>query len=170
MDFKNYDIDVTKLFITGVGTVVLAGLIGCCIGLTLGKKVKTQEGQMQQIETTQETDIEDNIKGNIQLGEEKTFAPGEHYICVRVSQHSNGYNNDSLPGDAISNIPEGYEVYTILSYTNKEGYGSTTGGYDVWFVNNKEVKVKATYNERHQVNGYYTFGEVVEKQKQLINK
>ena len=173
MDFKNYDIDVTKLFITGVGTVVLAGLIGCCIGLTLGKKVKTQEGQMQQIETTQEateeTQLVDNLnKKDIKLGEEKTFEPNEHYICVRMPQKTDGYDTYKIEGAAIGNIPEGYEIYTILTYDKKVGTGSTTGGYDIWFVNNKTVKVKATYSEQYKNNGYYTFGKVVEKEKQLI--
>jgi hypothetical protein len=152
----------------GIGSVVLAATIGTCVGLTVGKnKIQTKEGTMQQIETTQETELIDNIQGNIELGEEKIFEPGEHYICVRMPQNSDGYNNDYIEGAAISNIPEGYTVYQIDPYVNKYGHGSGTGGYDIWFVNTETVRVIATYSDDYEANGYYTFGTVVEDNKTL---
>lgn len=153
-----------------LGVVVGVGIV-TFIGLGVWKlNTKSKEGQMQPEtvqETTQETSILDNINGNIQYGEEKICEPGEHYICVRMPQNSNGYDTNNIPGAAISNIPEGYEVYTILSYTYKVGYGSATGGYDIWFVNTEKVKVTATYSDQYGKVGYYTFGTVVEQEKQL---
>lgn len=155
----------------GVGVITLG-----CLGVAGVRAIfKTKEGKMQPTETTIETTVEttqptyliDNINGDYQIGEEKIFAPGEHYICVRVSQHTDGYDNDNVAGAAINNIPDGYEVYSILPYNKKTGYGSATGGYDIWFVNNKTVKAKASYYKRYGNNGYYTFGEVVEEEKQL---
>ena len=161
----------------GVGIVSL----GCLGGLGVRAILKSKEGQMQPtettiettMETTEETNLVDQLMNNVQQGEVKTFKEGEHYICVRIPHHGKYYGvnnpdeNDELDVLAINNIPEGYEVYSITPYTSKVGNGSTTAGYDVWLVNNKEVKVKATYNNQTKQYGYYTFGEVVEKEKQL---
>ena len=161
-------------------------IFGACIGITLFgvtaigvKKCSAQVNELQQpTETTIESTVEEDNLANqlistVNQEEEKTFKKGEHYICVRISHHSksmgmnNLYDNDELATLAISNIPEGYEVYSITPYTSKVGSGSSTAGFDIWFVNTEEVKVKATYNKDTKQYGYNTFGEVVEKQKQL---
>ena len=151
-------------FALRVKAAALAGsmvLIGTVFGCTVGCSENTPEEEIQP------TSLINNINGNYQDGEEKVFAPGEHYICVRISQHTNGYDNDSITGAAINNIPDGYEVYTILPYNIKVRYESTTHGYDIWFVNKKTVKAKASYNDVYKNNGYYTFGKVVEEEKVL---
>ena len=161
-------------------------IFGACIGITLFgvtaigvKKCSAQVTELQQpIETTIESTVEEDNLANQLIStanqkEEKTFKKGEHYICVRISHHSNirvsekiaNKNKHSVTG--IDEIPEGYKVYSITPYTVKVGRGSATGGYDIWYVNTEEVKVKATYNKDTKQYGYYTFGEVVEKQKQL---
>ena len=168
--------------------VIRIGICGACIvtivGITIvavieNYKLKTKEGTMKPVETTiesttetiEETNLVDQLISNVQEGEEKTFEKGEHYICVRIPHHSKYMNNpdenDELEVFAINNIPEGYEIYSIAPYTSKVGYGSSTAGYDIWLVNNKGVKVKATYNNQTKQHGYYTFGEVVEEEKQL---
>ncbi len=181
MKDRDFDMEKTKLAggLLGIGSVVVAATIGTCIGLAIGKNsVKTKEGQMQPTETyieaTEETNIADQLISTAQQGEEKTFEKGEHYICVRIPHHSkylginNPNENDELDVFAINNIPEGYEIYSITSYTSKIGAGSSTAGYDVWLVNTEKVKVIATYNNQTKQYGYYTFGKVVEKEKQLI--
>ncbi|MBR5370163.1 MAG: hypothetical protein IK137_02545 [Bacilli bacterium] len=161
----------------GVGMISL----GCLGVLGVRAILKTKEGQMQPtettiettIETTEETNLVDQLMNNVQQGEVKTFKEGEHYICVRIPHHgyslgmNNPKENDELDVLVINNIPEGYEVYSITPYTSKVGNGSSTAGYDVWLVNTEKVKVNATYNNQTKQYGYYTFGEVVEEEKQL---
>lgn len=152
----------------GVGSIVFAATIGTCIGIAIhNDKIKTKEGTMQPIEAAQETELIDVINGDVQVGDTKTFEPGEHYICVRMPQNVDGYNVDIIEGAAINNIPEGYEVYQISPYIEKTGTGSGTGGYDIWFVNTETVKVTATESEGNEKPGYYTFGTVVEDNKEL---
>ena len=146
-------------------TIIVLGITG--VGL-LGEGIASEiiknynsNLKDKQIETTIETDLVDKT----QLGDEKTFDAGEHYIRVRVPEKNANNNKYSVTG--IDEIPEGYEVYSITPYTVKVNNGSATGGYDIWYVNNEEVKVTATYNNQTKQYGYYTFGEVVEKEKQL---
>lgn len=170
---------IIKFYAVGFGVGVIT--LGYLVGVGVRAILKTKEGKMQPtettiettVETTEETNIADQLISTAQQGEEKTFEAGEHYLCVRIAHHSDhlGMNswkeNDEVDTLAISNIPEGYEVYSITPYTTKVGNGSTTAGYDVWLVNTEKVKVTATYNNQTKQYGYYTFGEVVEEEKQL---
>ena len=177
---ENVDRGMKKLFKFGFGVGVVT-IIYIAGALTWRLVSKSKEGTMKPIETTiesttetiEETNLVDQLISNVQEEEEKTFEKGEHYICVRIPHHSkyfgmnNPDENDELEVFAINNIPEGYEIYSITPYTSKVGSGSSTAGYDIWLVNNKRVKVKATYNNQTKQHGYYTVGEVVAEEKQL---
>ena len=142
------------------------------LGIVLGGVVALGSCSKKDKETTPEDDIvtrtelSDIIVGNVEPDSIKVFDEGEHYISVRIS--ANIFKNaNSIEGYAINNIPEGYEIYEIIPYNTAYDYGSKTGGYDIWFKNTEPVEVHATYNEGYEQYGYFTFGEVVEKEKVL---
>ena len=157
MQYKGKKVSVGELIFGS--TIIVLGITGVGLGVTgtASEIIKIYNSNLndKKIETTIETDLVD----------EKTFDVGEHYIRIRVSEKIANKNKHSVTG--IDEIPEGYKVYSITPYTSKVGSGSSTAGFDIWFVNTEEVKVKATYNKDTKQYGYNTFGEVVEKQKQL---
>ena len=63
-------------------------------------------------------------------------------------------------------IPEGYEILDIENFTEKYGYGSQTGGFDVWFINNQEVEVEPIYNATYETYDYSEPGRVTEVLKE----
>ncbi len=163
---KEKNITARDVLLTGVSAIAIGGIVGLTAAAIFASayNLKTKEGTIQPTETTiEETKLIDVINGDIEVGTPKTFEPGEHYISVRMPQTWNPFENGSITGLAVNNIPEGYDIYQINPYTEKVGYGSATGGYDIWFVNTETVEVTATYNEYYDTNGYYTFGTVVEE-------
>ena len=44
-------------------------------------------------------------------------------------------------------IPEGYEILDIEPCVRSGFRTAQTGGFDVWFINNKTVEVTPVYNE-----------------------
>ena len=138
-----------SLLITGLLTTGALTVTGC------SNSEKTEE-----VSYVSQDELVKELQGDVKAGETKTFEPGEHYILVRVPE-KNPYDNDDIPGYAINNMPEGYSVYSISPFSEKLGYGSATGGHDIWFVNDETVEVTATYNECYKAYGFYTFGEVV---------
>lgn len=114
----------------------------------------------EQTSYVEQDDLVKELQGDVAANSTKTFEPGEHYLLVRVPEQSS-IDNDEIPGYAINNIPDGYVVYSISPFNEKLGYGSATGGHDIWFVNDETVEVTATYNNYYKSYGYYTFGEVV---------
>ena len=138
------------------------------LGIVLGSMAALRSCSKKDKETIPEDDIvtrtelSDIIVGNVEPGSVKTFDEGEHVLSVRVKYGQS--NNYSLAGYAIDNIPEGYEVFEITPYTVDEG---KTDGYDIWFKNTEPVEVHSTYNGVLEQYGYYTFGEVIEKEKVL---
>ena len=60
-----------------------------------------------------------------------------HYLTSSVDAQD-------ITGGSIS-IPEGYSVYDIENFTRKYSYGSETGGYDVWFINDVPVEVEVFF-------------------------
>ena len=137
------------LLILGLLTTGTITLSGC------GNKDTTE-----QISYVEQDDLVKELQGDVAANSTKTFEPGEHYLLVRVPE-KNSIDNDEIPGYAINNIPDGYVVYSISPFNEKLGYGSATGGHDIWFVNDETVEVTATYNDYYKTYGYYTFGEVV---------
>ncbi len=154
-----------ELLSIGTGAIVAMSLTACSSD---NKEEKKQEDALKN-----EKKLVKEINGNVKKGDTKVFEPGEHYISVRVigSYQEEEYykvtdNHEyNCTGSAISNIPEGYKLYTILPITRKHGYGSTTAGYEAWFVNTEIVEVKATYNKYYDNYGYYDFGKVIENNK-----
>ena len=138
-----------KLLILGLLTTGAVTVTGC------GNK-DTDE----QTSYVEQDDLVKELQGDVTANSTKTFEPGEHYLLVRVPE-KNSFDNDEIPGYAINNIPDGYVVYSISPFNEKLGYGSATGGHDIWFVNDETVEVTATYNDYYKTYGYYTFGEVV---------
>lgn len=147
-----------------IAITTIMSIIGLCVGTTSCVKKFEEE---KPTNATIEKDIENEIAGNVEPGSVKTFDAGEHILSVRVQY---GYiNNNDLTGYAVNNIPEGYELFQITSYTafDNRYYSGPTDGYDIWFKNTEKVEVEASYNEVLKQYGYYTFGKVVEKEKVL---
>ena len=137
------------LLVLGLLTTGTITLSGC------GNKDTTE-----QTSYVEQDDLVKELQGDVAENSTKTFEAGEHYLLVRVPEYDS-YQNDEIPGYAINNIPDGYVVYSISPFSEKLGYGSATGGHDIWFVNDEPVEVTATYNDYYKTYGYYTFGEVV---------
>ena len=144
-----------NLLILGIATTGLS-LVGCS---------QPQEESKQTEEKVEKSyDLNKNYDTIMNADEDvKIFKPYEHYISVRVDQTYT--YAEEIKGNVINNIPEGYEVYTIYPFTENIGCGSQTGGYEIWFVNNESVKVSLKYSETNDNYGYYTFGEIVQKEK-----
>ena len=126
--------------IAGVMAVGILG-VGAIVGITYNNK-------------------DNNQKDLVKKDSKKIFDEGEHFISVRIPYELN-------PNDCTIGVHEGYEVFDITPYTVSTIFGSKTKEYDVWYKNTEEVRVSATYNKELNQYGYYTFGEVVEKEKTL---
>ena len=96
-------------------------------------------------------------------GDKKVFEPYQHLFYVRNST-SNVEYSEKVTGGSV-NIPEGYTVLDIENFTELSGYGSQTGGYDIWYTNTKTVEVSAVYNESIDGYDYSHFGTVIEDEK-----
>ena len=132
---------VKNLVIYGVVSTIM--LSGCSIS-----KDNSKLNNYSTYETNQNV-----LNGNYQEGEIKIFKPYSHYFSIRQSYNGDGvYFNDIA---VINNIPDGYEIYSILPETSHH--------YRIWFVNTKEVECIAT-NDGIKT-GFYTFGEVIENKK-----
>lgn len=150
-----------KLLKLKAALVALTMLTGGTITMTGCQNTKSNDAKAE--EKIYQNELVDEIMGGVESGSVKEFEIGQHYISVRIPDETYGPAAEDVPGLAINNIPEGYEVYQIVPFTEKSGSGSQTAGYDVWFVNIEPVKVTATYNTYYHTYGYFTFGEVVTK-------
>lgn len=133
---------VKNLVIYGVVSTIM--LSGCSIS-----KEDSKLGTYSTYETNQNV-----LNGNYQEGEIKVFEPYSHYFSVRQSYDNGVYFNDIT---VINNIPDGYQIYSILPETSHH--------YRIWFVNTKEVECTAT-NDGIKT-GFYTFGKVIENTKTM---
>ena len=153
--------------------IAVVSTLGIVLGgvVALGSCSKKDKETIPEDEIVTRNELQDVINGKVYSDSIKTFDVGEHIISVRVSYNhfnSNGYDNNAiLAGYAVNNMPEGYEVFQITPYARHVGEASETGGYDIWFRNTEPVEAHATYNDVFNQYGYYTFGEVVEKEKVL---
>lgn len=145
-----------SLFVLSLLTTGSFALTGC-------GSIEKEEWENMFVEP--ENELLNEINGNINPDSEKTFGVGEHYLMVRVPTKYDIDDIGKITNYAINSIPDGYEVYEITPYTEYVSRGSQTGGHDIWFVNNKEVVVKASYNKYYENYGYYSFGEVVQKEE-----
>ncbi len=85
--------------------------------------------------------------------ETRVFAPYEHVYFKRYDL--SGETPTRVMGGQVT-VPFGYEILDIEPFIIKSGYGSRTGGFDVWFINNQEVEATSIYNKEL---GYYDFSE-----------
>lgn len=86
-------------------------------------------------------------------GEEKVFEPYKHYVSNYVYEGVSFYNQGAT--DVINNIPDGYEVYSIYTVTDRTG---ETQGYVICFFYNEIVMVNLSDNDGKK--GYYNFGTI----------
>lgn len=142
-------------------TLAVAVIAGGIVMISCSIK-KQEKENIHTDDVVTKTDLQNEISDDVNADSVKTFNTGEHILSVRVEYGQS--NNYSLAGYAIDNIPEGYEVFEITPYTVDEG---KTDGYDIWFKNTEPVEVHSTYNGVLEQYGYYTFGEVIEKEKVL---
>ena len=94
--------------------------------------------------------------------EKKTYKAGEHVFFKRYRMTTgSGYYAEEFTGGQIT-IPEGYEILDIENYAEYVGKGSQTGGFDVWFIKNKDVEVEPVYNAKIKAYDYSEPGTIVE--------
>ena len=96
----------------------------------------------------------------------KVFHPGEHIffkrLCISDLINRSFYSPNRVSGGQIE-VPEGYQLIAIKDYTFKDGYDdSITCGYDLWYMNTKEVEVTPVYNEVFNTYDFSEPGTVVE--------
>ena len=98
---------------------------------------------------------------------DRTFAPGEHilhYVDIPVSKNntiSNSYLNQGFNNGSffIDEVPDGYKLVGVTSYSNNDGYNN----YIVYiFVNEKTVIVHGSYDEYTNEVVYETPGTIIE--------
>ena len=159
--------DITELAINIKGAIEFSMIIAFTTGMICmvacdKKNAKNQTPEPVIVETKQASNL-DIITGNVEEGSVKTFDVGQHVVSARVYYDNNRDNIEY----AVNNIPDGYEVFDVEPLTAARGSGSTTVGFDIWFKNTKPVKVTSSYSEIFNNYGYYTFGEVIEKEKVL---
>ena len=121
-------------------------------------------------DTNQEEVIaEESSKEQEDVTEIKYFDVGEHLFFERYYLTSSVDSQD-IAGGSVS-IPEGYSVYDIENFTRPYRYGSETGGYDVWFLNDVPVEAEKVYNEVLEIYDYSEPGTpVLEKSDAAVQK
>lgn len=157
-----------KEILKEAGIPLISGAIGLAIGTMIIVGItKYNAKKDMEVQATRELTLNESLvkelSGEVDENSTKIFDEGEHILSVRVNYR---YNNQYVDY-AVNNIPEGYEIFDIEPYTIQAGRGSQTQGFDIWFKNTEPVEVHATYNEGYEQYGYFTFGEVVEKEKVL---
>ncbi len=132
-----------KIISVGAALLLSAGLLAGC-----GKTGSTPVTDVKQSPAMEQIAVEEQ-----QIPENKIYGPYEHVFFKRYYV-GEIYTEDIIGGQI--EIPEGYEILEIEQVTKKAGYGSRTGGFDVWFINNQTVEVEAVYNQSF---GYYDYSE-----------
>ncbi len=92
--------------------------------------------------------------------QKKIYLPYEHVFFKRYYSSKNVYAERVLGGQV--EIPEGYEILEIENFNEKYGYGSQTGGFDIWFINKDTVEVTPVYNQILEIYDYSEPGSVVD--------
>ena len=92
--------------------------------------------------------------------EKKIYLPYEHVFFTRYYIAKGKYSEKILGGQI--EIPAGYEILEIENFNEKYGYGSQTGGFDVWFINNEPVEASPVYDPVLKKYDYSEPGSVVD--------
>ena len=90
----------------------------------------------------------------------KIYFPYEHVFFKRYYSSDDIYSRTILGGQV--EVPKGYEILEIENFTEKIGYGSQTGGFDIWFINKVTVEVTPVYNQSLKTYDYSEPGSVVD--------
>ena len=139
---------VSILLATTLGATALTG----CSSTSSEKVAETKQSPaMEQVVAVEKTVIEN-----------KTYDAYEHVFYKRYDTRTEKGYSENVYGGQIE-IPYGYEILDIENFNEKIGYGSQTRGFDVWFINNKPVEVKAVYNPAIDGYDYSEPGTVIEK-------
>ena len=150
------DIDYIMLGIKGITATILVGIMGYLIG-TKVDNLKAKEGTMKPVETIQETTEETE---EVNEGDYKIFQPEEHYFTVRKT------SKDCDPSILEEfETPEGYAVYGVVPYCDKDGDKIIDEGFRVDYVNTEPVVVYAHYNDKTGKYDYETSGYVLQTEK-----
>lgn len=135
-----------------VGTLGMSSFVGC------GHSEDTAKEEAVTEESSQE-----------EVTDTKYFDVGEHLFFERYYLTSSADSQD-IAGGSVS-IPEGYSVYDIENFIRPYRYGSETGGYDVWFLNDVPVEAEKVYNEVLEIYDYSEPGTpVLEKSDAAVQK
>lgn len=130
-------------------SVALAGmiLVKSCAN---SKKVELPEPVEITLEETEE----------VNEGDYKIFQPEEHYFTVRKT------SKDCDPSILEEfETPEGYAVYGVVPYCDKDGDKIIDEGFRVDYVNTEPVVVYAHYNDKTGKYDYETSGYVLHTEK-----
>lgn len=135
-----------------VGTLGMSSFVGCGhLEDTAKEEAVTEESSQEEVTDT------------------KYFDVGEHLFFERYYLTSSVDSQD-IAGGSLS-IPEGYSVYDIENFIRLYRYGSETGGYDVWFLNDVPVEAEKVYNEALEIYDYSEPGTpVLEKSDAAVQK
>lgn len=108
-----------------------------------------------------ETNNEDIYYG-ISEGEKQIFEPYEHVLFVRYNELF--IESEETIGASVE-IPNGYEILSIEPFYESRYTTTPTGGYDIWYTNNKTVEVEAVYNKSFGRNDFSQFGKAFENEE-----
>lgn len=102
-----------------------------------------------------------------------TFKPYQHLFFTRIDitgESSKFYTENPFSGSI--NISEKYKVFDIEDFNERDGYGSQTRGYNIWFINEVPVEVTAIYNAELEKYDYSHFGIPVKENtaEEIIQK
>lgn len=132
--------------------LLLSGLLVSAIS-GCGKLEEEREKKLEEEATNLDT-IHDTSETN----EKKVFDTGKHVFFRREYSYED---------HASIIVPEEYEVLDIESSIDKDGMGSETDGYIVWYRNLVPVEVEAVYDSSKEEYDYSNFGTAIEKEKVL---
>lgn len=135
---------IASLALSGVLATTM--LSGCSFR---DEQILTEQKNRPVLEQVSETQLE-----------KKVYPPYEHVFFKRYYS-SKGHYAEKILGGQVE-IPEGYEILEIENFNEKYGYGSQTGGFDVWFINNEPVEVSPIYNQILEIYDYSEPGSVVD--------
>ena len=158
MKFRSGD-EIAGSFTALVGAVVVCIVIGGTIATIHDIRNLKLKKDVQPTGTMIETTIEETTE-EVKEGDYKIFQPEEHYFTVRKT------SKDCDPSILKEfETPEGYEVYGVVPYCDKDGDKVIDEGFRVDYVNTEPVVVYAHYNTETGKYDYETPGYVLHEEK-----
>ncbi len=156
-----------KMISLALASMMSVGLLSGCGAKEANAEVGSETEVVEEVREIVEGE-EHYFEQYYEVPEAKVFEPGEHVFFLRYNYSGSAENFTSGRVD----VPNGYDILEIENYTEKDGYGSQTGGVDIWYINNERVIVEPIFKDEIRNdwsrNGYYdyaTFGVVMEKNR-----